>query len=125
MKTSKPKKAKNRRCDQKYPALSPHHNLKIRYEEIEDLASYAHTLSDEDRAWLNSFSEEEICANFDHRGVKLNNSSDPAVRKRIYDKNNHRNFCIMSREKAQGTLNSLEEMDIDNERGLEYEESFE
>lgn len=108
-------KKKNKRSDTKYPALKASLNLKTRYEEIEDLESYAHTLSEEDKAWLNSYSEEEICANFNHKGPKLNDQSDPKVRSRIYGRNNQRNRCIYTKELAQGTLNSLEEMDVDKE----------
>jgi hypothetical protein len=108
-------KKKNKRASIKYPALNASVNLKTRYEEIEDLESYAHTLSEEDKAWLNSYSEEEICANFNHKGPKLNDQSDPKVRSRIYGRNNQRNRCVYTKELAQGTLNSLEVMDIDHE----------
>jgi len=96
------------------------YNLKTRYEEIEDLESYKDQLNDEEKEWLNSFSQEEICANFNHKGPKLNDSNDPAVRSRIYNRNNERNRCILTREKAQGALNYLEDVDIDKEK--EHEE---
>lgn len=115
---------KNKRSDTKYPALDPSLNLKSRYEEIEDLASYAHTLSDKDKAWLNSFASEEICASFNHAGPKLNDESDPAVRSRIYGRNNQRNRCIMSRETAQGTLNYLEDIDIDGSKKHDDTDKF-
>lgn len=86
-------------------------NLKSRYEEIEDLASYADSLPEEAKEWLNSFSNEEICANFKHNGPRINDVKDKKATKRIYDKNNARNRCIMTREKSQGTLNYLEELD--------------
>lgn len=108
-----------------YPALSPHHNLKTRFEEIEDLASYANTLSEEDKAWLNSYAQEEICANFNHNGPKLNDQTDPAVRSRIYGKNNQRNRCIFTRERAQNTLNYLDELDLDKENEASNEDSYE
>lgn len=106
-------KEKNKRSKSKYPALDPQLNLRSRYEEIEDLQSYASSLSPQDREWLNAFSQEEICANFNHSGPKLNDKSDPKVRSRIYNRNNERNRCIMSREKSQGTLNYLDDIDID------------
>lgn len=118
-------KKKSRRSDLEFPALSPQHNLRTRYDEIEDLASYADTLSKEDKAWLNSFAQEEICANFKHSGVKLNDESDPATRSRIYNRNNQRNRCIMSRETAQNTMNYLEDLDIDNSQAAETEDDFE
>ena len=106
----------------KYPALVAKVNLKTRFEEISDLESYAHTLSDEDKAWLNAFSNEEICANFNHSGPKLNDSSDPKVRSRIYNRNNERNRCIHTKEQAQGALNSLEIIDIDKENEAYFED---
>lgn len=118
----KPKKKTRRSV--KYPALDPHLNLKTRFEEIEDLASYANTLNDADKAWLNAFAEEEICANFEHSGIKLNDSSQASVRKRIYDRNNQRNRCIFSREKAQNTMNYLEDLDIDNSEDAEIEDGY-
>jgi len=118
-------KKKSRRSDLEFPALSPHHNLKSRYEEIEDLASYAHTLSKENQAWLNSYAQEEICANFNHNGQKLNDSSDPEVRRRVYNRNNQRNRCIMSREKSMGQLNYLEDLDIDNTESAMVEDNYE
>lgn len=118
------KKVKTRRNQLEYPALSPEHNLKTRYEEIEDVASYAHTLNAEEKAWLNSFVEEEICANFDHKGIKLNDQNDPVTRSRIYGRNNQRNRCIMTRENAQNLMENVDDIDFDNEKGLEAEESF-
>jgi hypothetical protein len=107
------KKPKTGRSSVKYPALEPRYNLRTRQEEIADLASYKDKLNDEEKAWLNAFANEEICANFNHKGPKLNDETDPKVRSRIYTRNNERNRCIFTRETAQGALNSLEELDLD------------
>ena len=88
--------------------MDPSLNLKTRCEEIEDLASYANTLSPKDKEWLNRFSEEYICANMNHSGTKLHKKKTQI--KSIYDKNNARNRCIYTREKAQGCMNYLEDM---------------
>lgn len=106
---------KNSRKDIKYPALDPKYNLKTRFEEIEDMASYMDQLNEEEKAWLNAFSNEEVCANFNHSGPKLNDVTDAATRSRIYNRNNARNRCIFSQELAQGTLNYIEELDKDDE----------
>lgn len=119
------KKQKTRRNNLPYPALSPQHNLKTRYEEISDVASYAHLLNEEEKQWLNSFMEEEVCANFDHKGIKLNDKNDAATRSRIYNRNNERNRCIITREAAQGTMNYIEDMDLDNESKAIEEDDFE
>jgi len=113
---------KNNRNRTRYPGLDPSLNLKTRQEEIEDLYDYADKLNDEEKAWLNAFSNEEICANFNHKGPKLNDQSNPSVRSRIYNRNNERNRCIMTREKAQGCLNYLEDLDLDNSELAEEEE---
>jgi len=118
------KKKKSRRSDTKYPALDPKLNLKSRYDEIEDMASYAHLLNDEEKAWLNSYASEEVCASFNHSGPKLNDESDAKVRSRIYGRNNQRNRCIMSRESAQGTMNYLEDIDIDGEKKRESHNGY-
>ncbi len=106
---------KNSRKDIKYPALDPKYNLKTRFEEIDDMASYMDQLNDEEKAWLNAFSSEEVCANFNHGGPKLNDQNDAATRSRIYNRNNARNRCIISREHAQQTMNYLEDLDKDDE----------
>lgn len=122
---SKESPKKNKRNSTKYPALKAKLNLKSRYEEIEDLESYADQLDDEEKAWLNAYASEEICANFNHKGPKLNDQSDPAVRSRIYNRNNERNRCILTREKAQGVINYLEDLDLDKEGTLTEEDNFE
>jgi hypothetical protein len=128
--TESPKKQeksekKNNRSKVKYAALDPAYNLKTRQEEIEDLYDYVDKLNEEEKAWLNAFSNEEICANFNHKGPKLNDQSDPTVRSRIYNRNNERNRCIMTREKAQGCLNYIEDIDLDNEEEAHNEETKE
>ena|ERR1017187_8090657 len=109
------KKKKSSRSSVKYPALDPAYNLKSRQEEIEDLYSYKDQLNESEKEWLNSFAEEEINSNFNHKGVKLNDQTDPKVRSRIYTRNNERNRCIQTLELAKGMLMYLEEIDIDNE----------
>lgn len=105
-----------------FPALNPEFNLKTRYEEIEDVASYANTLSYEDKAWLNSFMEEEVCANFNHKGIKLNDSNDSATRSRIYGRNNQRNRCIYTRTKAQNLMEDISGVDFDGEKNIGKDE---
>lgn len=109
------KKGRSGTLKTKKDPLNPKNNLKIRYEEIEDVYSYANTLNEKDREWLERFVQEEIRANLKHPGEKLNDVNDPKVRSRIYDRNNHRNNCIMSRAKVHGTLESIHDLDLDNE----------
>jgi len=104
----KTKKKPNKRSQAEFPGLNPKLNLKSRQEEIEDVASYAHTLSDKDKAWLNSYIEEEVNANFKHSGKKLNKSKKN--KKRIYNKNNARNRDVYTRAQASGQINYLEDV---------------
>jgi len=55
---------------------------------------------------MNAFMEEENNANFNHSGPKLNKTKDE--KKKIYNRNNARNRCIFTREKAQNKLNYVE-----------------
>jgi hypothetical protein len=117
-----PKRGGTRRGSKKLRALNPELNLKTRYEEIADLASYAHTLPPDAQEWLNSYSEEYICANFDHPGQRIHPvelvekvQKNGKVRiidryaKECYDRNNARNRCIVTQEKAQNMLESWED----------------
>jgi len=67
--------------------------------------SYAHKLSPAEKDWLNRFSQEYVCANPNHKGEKIHTSKEDW--KAIYLKNNGRNRCIFTKEKAQGCLNYL------------------
>lgn len=108
------KKKKTRRSQFKYPAVEPSVNLITRKEEIEDVKSYFNQLSEEEKEWMNSFMEEETCANFNHNGPKINKTKKE--KKRIYDKNNARNRCIYTREKAQNKLKMVEKAeDLEND----------
>ncbi len=94
----------------------PNVNLKTRQEAIADVKSYFHKLSPEEKEWMNAFMEEENNANFNHSGPKLNKTSED--KKRIYNKNNARNRCIFTREKAQNTLAFFERVE-DLEKKIE------
>jgi len=129
MKQEKDKKPakKLKRKDNPFAALDPKLNLKSRYNEIEDLASYANTLPLEAKQWLNAYAEEEIIGNRYHKGQKLNDFEDPKTRSRIYNRNNARNRCILTREEAQGTLNYLYELEKDEDdeaNGETYDEKY-
>lgn len=96
----------NKRSSFLYPAIEPSVNLKTRKEAIEDVKSYFHKLTPEEKKWMNAFMEEENNANFNHSGPKLNKTKEE--KKKIYNRNNARNRCIFTREKAQDKLNYVE-----------------
>lgn len=94
-------KGKNsKRSRAKYPALLPEYNLKTRFDEID--YDYIHKLSNEEKEWLNRFTEEYINAEFRHSGEKLHNTAE--LKKSCYDKNNARNRCIYTKAKASNQL---------------------
>lgn len=108
-KSKKSIKSPTRRSRYKYPALEKTVNLKTRQEEIDDIKSYFNKLSPSEKEWINRYAEEEIHANLTHDGPKLNKSKKD--KKRIYNKNNARNRCIYTKEKAKGTLDYVERLD--------------
>ncbi len=104
----KPKKklAENKRESSKFPALDKSLNLKSRSDLID--YDYVHTLSEKDKKWLNQFTEE-----YTNAGIKKgrkNLHSTKALKKDCYDRNNARNRCQWTREKAIGRELYLEEM---------------
>lgn len=101
-------KKTNRRTKSKFRGLRPELNLKTRFEEISDMASYAHQLNEEELDWLNRFSEEYVIGNFNHAGNLIGRTKK--WKKECYDRNNARNRDIFTREKAQGTMNYLEDI---------------
>lgn len=104
---------KGRRSRTKFPALKPELNLRSRYELID--YDYVDKLSDKDKEWLNTFSEEYINANFNH-GKKILHKTQP-LKKNCYDRNNARNRDILTRAKAAGDVLYLEEIK-ETEKGL-------
>ena len=101
------KKRKNRRNQVKYPAVRPDLNLKTRYEEITDVASYFNTLPEDAKKWIHSYTEEAINANFNHKGRKIIRKVED--KRAIYNRNNARNRDILTRAKASGQY-----VEIDN-----------
>lgn len=100
-----PMEKKNRRSKVKYPALDPTYNLKTRVPLID--YDYLDKLSDKEKEWLNSFTEEYTNANFNHKGKKIQKRKKHT--KDAYDRNNARNRDILTREIAQGAYIALEE----------------
>lgn len=97
------KKKTNRRNSVKYPALKKQYNLLTRKDLID--FPYLDQLNDKEKEWLNKFVEEEINADFRGPGKPLNKTKKS--RQRIYNANNARNRCILTRSKASGELDEL------------------
>mgnify|MGYP003333179129 FL=1 len=98
---------KNRRNAKKYPAVDVRLNLKTRYEEIADIASYFDKLPKEAKDWMHSFTEEWVNAKFDHKGKKIHKEVEQ--KRAIYNRNNARNRDILTKAKACGKY-----VEIDN-----------
>jgi hypothetical protein len=112
-------KKRTRRSRHKHPGLEPSLNLKSRLEEISDLCEYKDQLNDEELNWLNRFSEEYIGANLSHPGKKLHRKAHH--KKAIYKKNNARNKCILTREKAKGNITYLEDLKTEERLNNDFE----
>lgn len=110
------KKTKTLRSETKNPNLKVSVNLKKRYEEIEDLASYAERndidtlrLSETDKAWLDKFAKEYVGASLDTKNPENNLHKTPEQIKSCYDRNNARNRCMYTEAKVTKKLIAIEE----------------
>ena len=119
---------KPRRSDFDYPYLEPSVSMLKRREEVEDVASYAHKLNDEEKAWLNQFIKE-----YNDASTKDAVFHKTATERKICnDKNNARNRCWYTEEAAANRLNLVENdyelekaiygMDLDSEYESEIQE---
>lgn len=98
----------SRRSEQKYPALQPKYNLKIRTDLID--YDYLGELSPKHKLWLNKFTEEYVNATLNRNNLRSNLHRNKKLKKDCDDRNNSRNRCIYSLEKAKDKLKYLEEL---------------
>lgn len=99
---------KNKRQKAKYPALRPELNLKTRYELLD--YDYLDQLTDEEKKWLNDFTEEYVNASLDSQNLENNFHNTDELKKDCYRRNNARNRDILTRAKASGSFVSIDEM---------------
>lgn len=111
---------KNRRNTNKFAAVKPELNLRIRREEIEDVAEYFNTLPLEAKIWMNKFMEEYVVDKLDRDDLSNNLHNTKELKKSCDARNNARNKDILSRDKANGLINYIEDM-----RGLEKDYEME
>jgi hypothetical protein len=106
IKKKKPSTPKNKRSRSKYAALDPSLNLKTRTDLID--YDYVNKLTDKEKAWLNKFTQEYVNAgNLTKENKPLHKSKE--LRKDCYDRNNARNRCQYTRQKASIGNKYLEE----------------
>jgi len=101
------KKKTNQRSLTKQANLKPHLNLRTRQDLID--YDYLHKLNEKELEWLNKFTEEEINASFSKNNKKNFNKTDEEKRK-CYNRNNARNRCILTKQKAAQRLKQLEDI---------------
>lgn len=106
-KASSTRKPKTRRSRTKYPALNPGLNLKTRTDLID--YDYVDKLSPSEKKWLNKFTEEYVGASLDTENPKKNLHNTKSLKKDCYDRNNARNRCILTLQKAQSKIEYTEE----------------
>ena len=99
---------KNRRSETKHPALKPELNLKSRYELID--YDYIKKLSEEEKDWLNKFTEEYVNASINTEDLSKNLHNTDELKKDCYKRNNARNRDILTKAKISGNHVSIDEM---------------
>lgn len=99
--------AKNKRSKDKHPALNPRLNSRVRQELID--YDYVDKLSDEEKKWLNDFSEEYINASVGKQSEAADNRfhNTPELVKDCTDRNNSRNRCMYGRVRNKVSATKL------------------
>ena len=103
-------KKKTKRSREKYPNLKPELNLKTRYESVDQ--DYIDKLSPKEKEWLNKFMGEYVGASFS-KNNEDNIQKSAAHKKESYDRNNARNRCVLTRAKATGVVDYLDDLKPD------------
>lgn len=100
-------KKKNRRSSDPLNSLKKEFTLKSRAEQLD--FDYLHKLSQEEKLWLAQFAKEEIHAAVSKNPRKNKFNRTRAEVKAIYGKNNANQRCTLTREKAKGMTEYLED----------------
>ena len=100
--------AKSKRAKTKYPALKPELNLKTRYDLID--YDYVNKLDENEKQWLNKFTEEYVNASLDTENIDNNFHNTQDLKRDCYRRNNARNRDILTRAKASGSYVSTDEL---------------
>lgn len=83
-------------------------NLKRRSDLID--YDYIDKLNEKEKAWLNKFTEEYVHDNLDRENLRKNLHRNKRLKKDCDDRNNARNRCVMTRDKAKNVLNYIEDL---------------
>jgi hypothetical protein len=102
------KRPKNRREAVKNPNLDKTYNLKTRTKLLDQ--DYLHKLSPAELAWLDKFNAETINTDFDSKKLKKNLYATTKERKKeLYDSNNARNRCVLTKQEAMYKIKVYDE----------------
>jgi hypothetical protein len=115
------KKKKTKRGMTKYPNLNPELQLKTRFELYDQ--DYIDKLSEKEKAWLDKFMGEWANAALDVNNLNRNLHNTKELKKDCQDRNNARNRCILTRAKATGIIDYIEEKGL-NEFSEDYEDAL-
>jgi len=88
------------RHKEKFAALNVKRQVRLRHEALD--MDYLSQLNDKEKAWLNSFLEETVITNFQHKGKKHYKSKKK--KREFYSDNNARNRCMYTKAKAGGLI---------------------
>ncbi len=88
-----------------FSSLMPEKNMGRRQDDVLDVQEYVNLLNPEEKLWMAKFMDEYNNAKYDSKDLSNNLHNTPELKKTITDRNNHRNSCIYTREKAKGMLN--------------------
>lgn len=100
---------KKRRDKSKNPGLNKRFFSRIK-QEYHDI-DYADQLTEEEKEWLSNFMEEDLGANFKHKGERI---MDKEGEKESYRRNNSRNRDLYSLKKGVGLM-ILNEFNLDHD----------
>ncbi len=117
------KKKKNKRNSTKYPALEPKLNLKTRQELID--YDYVSKLNEEEKAWLNKFTEEYVITNLDRVNLDNNIHNTKKLKQDCDRRNNQRKQDAYTLSKVSNMLFGIEDAMIEMRRQEELLEKFE
>ena len=86
---------------------------------------YLHRLTDEEKKWLNKFTEEYVNASLNTEDLNLNFHNTDELKKDCYRRNNARNRDILTRAKASGNHVSTDDLLVNKKSlKLNYEKEL-
>lgn len=107
---SRKRKNKSKRSEAKYPALTPDLNLRGRSDLID--YDYIDKLTDDEKAWLNKFTEEYVNTTLDRHNLENNLHNTEKLKQDCDARSNARRRDVMVKSKLTKQLDYLEDLYI-------------